>query len=360
MDRYSLPFLGRRRGWVLVMQIALAAGFALMASLSPSRMPTAMAAAAFVVTFFAASQDIVIDAYKTDILDEQERGLGAGVANAGYRIAMLTSGALALILSDQMPWRAVYLIMSVAMAIGVVGTLIGPEPEVPPKPPRSLKDAFVDPFTEFFRRAGALEVLVFAILYRLDVVVATALTTAFMMDLDFTKTDIGAVSKGFGLVATIVGTLAGGALMTRWSMKKALWIFGWFQGVSGLTFLALARAGHHYPLMVASITIENFCSGLGTAAYSAFLMSLCDARYTATQFALLTSLMALSRTLGAAPTGWLATHLGCESADKLVMSAGWQSYFMISLFAGLPALLMLTRYSKWAVRSELHEKLSPA
>lgn len=342
MDRYSLPFLGRRRGWVLLMQLLLAAGFAVMATLSPSRMPKAMAAAAFVVTFFAASQDIVIDAYKTDILEEPELGLGAGVANAGYRIAMLTSGALALILSDRIPWRAVYLLMSAAMAIGVAGTLIGPEPKVPPKAPHSLKDAFVAPFTEFFRRPGALEVIVFAILYRLDVVFANALTTPFMMDLGFTKTDIGAVSKGMGMVATIVGTLAGGALMTKWSMKKALWIFGWFQGVSGLTFALLARAGHDFPLMAASITLENFCSGLGTAAYTAFLMSLCDARYTATQFALLTSLMALSRTLGAAPTGWIAQNIG------------WQTYYVISLFMGIPALLMLTRYSKWTVRAELH------
>jgi PAT family beta-lactamase induction signal transducer AmpG len=341
MDRYNLPFLGRRRGWVLLTQLALALGFAAMAELSPSRMPKAMALAAFVVTFFAASQDIVIDAYKTDILDEKERGLGAGVANAGYRVAMLTSGALALILSDRISWHAIYLLMSGAMSIGVVGTLLAPEPKTPPKPPRNLTDAFVLPFTEFFRRPGALEVLVFAVLYRLDVVVATALTTPFMMDLGFTKTDIGAVSKGLGLAATVVGTLAGGALMTRWSMKKALWIFGWFQGVSGLAFTLLARAGHDFPLMMASITLENFCSGLGTAAYSAFLMSLCDARYTATQFALLTSLMALSRTLGAAPTGWVATHVG------------WQTYYVVSLFAGVPALLMLTRYSRWATRGHV-------
>ena len=347
MDRFVPPFLGRRRGWILLAQLALVATISAMAFCNPVKAPGVLAIIAVLVAFSSASQDIVIDAYRTEILDQKEYGAGAGVYIMGYRIGMLISGALALIIADHLPWRAVYLIMASTMFIGVVATLLAPEPNVEAKPPASLTEAVVHPFVEYFKRRGAFEMLIFIIIYNLDVVVATALTTPFMLELGFTKTDIGAVTKGFGLVATIVGTLAGGAAMTKFGIKKSLWMFGIFQGVSGFSFYMLAKLGHNYPMMVTAIAVENVCSGLGTAAFAAFIMSLCDKRFTATQYALLTSLMALSRVFVGAPTGYLAKNVG------------WEMYFIISIFIAVPGLLLLTRYNTWYKVDAKKEEANP-
>ncbi|MBP2669885.1 MAG: AmpG-related permease, partial [Deltaproteobacteria bacterium] len=276
MDRFVPPFLGRRRGWMLVTQAALALAVGAMAFSEPKAAPGLLAALSLLVAFFSASQDIVVDAWRTEVLSPEELGPGAGVHILGYRVAMLTSGAIALILADRIPWRLVYLLMAGSLAVGIAASLLAPEPEIQGKPPRTLKEAVVDPFIEFFARPGAVLILLFVVFYKLDVVMALALNTPFLLELGFTKTDIGAVTKGLGMAATIVGTLAGGAVVARSGMKASLWIFGVLQSVSTLSFLVLARLGHHYPMMVAAIGIENLCSGMGTAAYAAFLMSLCD------------------------------------------------------------------------------------
>jgi PAT family beta-lactamase induction signal transducer AmpG len=252
---------------------------------------------------------------------------------------MLTSGAIALILADRMPWRVVYLLMAGSLVVGMTASFLAPEPELATKRPRTLKEAVVEPFLEFFSRRGAIGILLFIVFYKLDVVMATALTTPFLLELGFTMTDIGAVTKGLGMIATIGGTLAGGTVVARIGMKGSLWIFGLLQSVSTLTFLALARLGHHYPMMVAAIGIENLCSGMGTAAYAAFLMSLCDKRFTATQYALLTSLMAVTRVVVGAPTGFVAK------------TYGWETYFIISALAAIPGLLILLRYDRWKAPS---------
>ena len=335
MDRFVPPFLGRRRGWMLLTQVALFLTVAAMAFSQPKLAPGLLALLAFLVAFASASQDIVVDAWRTEVLAPEELGPGAGVHILGYRVAMLTSGAIALILADRMPWRVVYLLMAGSLAVGVAASLLAPEPEVPGKPPRTLREAVVDPFLEFFGRPGALGILAFVVFYKLDVVMASALVTPFLLELGFTKTDIGAVTKGLGMAATIAGTLAGGAVVARSGMKASLWIFGVLQSVSTLSFLALARLGHHYPMMVAAIGIENLCSGMGTAAYAAFLMSLCDKRFTATQYALLTSLMAVTRVVAGAPTGFLAK------------AYGWETYFLVSALAAIPGLLLLLRYDRW-------------
>jgi PAT family beta-lactamase induction signal transducer AmpG len=335
MDRFVPPFLGRRRGWMLVTQGALFLAVVAMAFSTPKAAPGLLAFLSLLVAFFSASQDIVVDAWRTEVLAPEELGPGAGVHILGYRVAMLTSGAIALILADRMPWRLVYLLMAGSLAVGIAASLLAPEPEIAGKPPRTLKEAVVEPFLEFFARPGAIVILLFIVFYKLDVVMAMALTTPFLLELGFTKTDIGAVTKGLGMVATIVGTLAGGAVVARAGMKASLWIFGVLQSVSTLSFLALARLGHHYPMMVAAIGIENLCSGMGTAAYAAFLMSLCDKRFTATQYALLTSLMAVTRVVAGAPTGVLAK------------AYGWETYFLVSALAAIPGLLLLLRYDKW-------------
>lgn len=337
MDRFIPPFLGRRRGWMLVTQLGLAIAVAAMAFSDPAGATTAFAIIALLVAFASASQDIVVDAYRTEVLEPHELGPGASVHILGYRVAMLTSGAIALIMADHLPWKTVYLLMAASLLVGVAASLFSPEPRLPVRTPASLKEAVVKPFTEFLSRPGAYEILLFILLYKLDVVMAMALMTPFILEMGFSMTDIGAVTKGFGMAATIVGTLAGGAVVARLGMKASLWIFGILQSVSTLSFLALARLGHNYPMMVTAIGLENLCSGMGTAAYAAFLMSLCDRRFTATQYALLTGMMAITRVVVGAPTGYL------------VKSLGWEWYFVISAIAAVPGLLLLLRYSRWKV-----------
>lgn len=340
MDRFVPPFLGRRRGWILVCQGALALAIAALAFSDPAGATTLVASLALAVAFFSASQDIVVDAYRTDLLLPDERGPGASAYILGYRVAMLTSGAVALILADRLPWKTVYLLMAASLLVGAAATLLAPEPAADAPPPADLREAVVEPFVEFFRRPGVLGLLVFLVLYKLDVVMANALTTPFLLELGFTKTDIGAVTKGAGMLATIFGAFVGGGVVARWGMERALWLFGVLQAVSGLSFAALARLGHHYPMMVTAIGVENLCAGMGTAAYAAFLMSLCDKRFSATQYALLTSLMALTRVVAGAPTGFLATALG------------WQGYFLVATAAGLPALALLPGYRRWVRADE--------
>ena len=342
MDRYVPPFLGRRRGWMLVTQLALALCIALTAFCNPKLYPGLMASVAVLVAFFGASQDIVVDAFRTDTLHAEEFGAGAATATLGYRLGMLFSGAMALILADRISWQSVYLIMACAMVVGVVGTFVLPEPDSSKIAPKSLVDAVVLPFVDFFKRPGAIELTLFVIIYKLDTVVAQALQTVFMMGLGFTKTDIGAVTKGFGLIATITGTIVGGAWMVKLGIRKALWIFGILQAIPGICYYSLSLLGHHYPVMVATIASENFFSGMGNAAYSAFLMSLCNPKFTATQFALLTSLMALTRTVAGAPTGFLAE------------SVGWPNYFLISMLLAVPGLALLTRYPVWMKKKAEH------
>ena len=335
MDRFIPPLFGRRRGWIFISQIGLIISIIVLGLSDPKASLHNMAIFALFVAFFSASQDIAIDAYRTEVMPEDELGAGASVYIMGYRIAMLVSGGLALILSDHFSWANVYFIMAACMIVGLIASIFGPEPINSEAPPKKLLDAVYKPFVEFFKRAGAIEMLIFILIYKLDVAFAMAFTTPFMMDLGFTKSEIGAVLKGAGLIATIVGTLTGGALMTRWTIKKSLWVFGLLQAVSGLTFLALATIGHNYPIMWASIIVENICSGLGTAAFAAFMMNICDKRYTATQYALLTSFMALTRILVQAPSGFIQVKVG------------WPIYFIISILISIPGLLLLTRYDKW-------------
>jgi PAT family beta-lactamase induction signal transducer AmpG len=335
MDRYFPKYLGRRRGWMITTQLLLAAAIAAMAFSDPARNIQGMAILSVLVAFFSSSQDIVVDAYRTEMLPSEEYGAGSGVYTMGYRLAMLVSGALALILADHYAWKVVYLFMAVTLAVGVLGTVLGPEP-VSAKAPRTLKEAVVEPLREFFGRKGAFEVLLFILLYKLDVVIATALMTKFFLDIGFTKTDIGAVTKVFGLIATIVGALIGGALIPRMGVRRSLVVFGILQGVSTLFFYMMAKVGSNHLALIITIAGENLASGMATAAYMAFLMSLCNQRFTATQYALLTSLMAVPMKILAAPTGYLQS------------AVGWENYYLIAAALALPGLLMLLRFDHWA------------
>jgi PAT family beta-lactamase induction signal transducer AmpG len=341
MDRFVPPFLGRRRGWAIVTQLGLIAGLVGMSLCDPTVSALHIAYLALVVAFFSASQDIVIDAYRTDIVTSgAEVGPGAAFYTSGYRVAMLASGAGALALADHMSWQQVYLVMAGAMLVGVIATLSAPEPKIPPSAPKTLRDAIVNPLMEFFKRPAAWEILLFLFLYKIDVFLATALQTTFLKQTGFTNTEIAYVSKGLGFAAALLGTLVGGTFMVKLGLRRALWSFGIFQGVAGLSFALLASLGRNYPAMAGAITAENFCAGLGTAAYSAFMMSICDKRFTATQYALFTGFMALARSLAVAPSGYIQE------------SVGWTTYFIIATVIMVPGLLMLTRYSRWGLPSD--------
>ena len=330
LDRYALPFLGRRRGWILGTQLALMILIVMLGFTSPKDTPWLVALFALLLTFTSASQDIVFDAYRTDVLREKERGLGAAVSVTGYRIAMLASGALALILAGPLGWRLTYLLMAALMLIGTMATIFGPEPEETVRPPQSLKEAISGPLTEFFGRPSAWAFLALIILYKIGDAFAGSLTTAFLIrGPGFSIGEVGAINKGLGLMATIIGALYGGVMMARLGLYRSLMIFGILQAISNLSFMVLAYAGKVYSIMVAAVAFENLAGGMGTAAFVAFLMTLCDHRYTATQFALLSALASLGRIFVGPPSGYLSHEVG------------WVVFFFVTFLAALPGLALL-------------------
>ncbi|GAB4485627.1 MAG: muropeptide MFS transporter AmpG [Thermodesulfovibrionales bacterium] len=337
MDRYTLPWLGRRRGWILSLQIVLLLGICLMGLSSPKEMPWTVAALALCVAFFSASQDIVVDAYRADLLHAEERGAGAAVFVLGYRIAMLVSGALALILSDRIGWQSTYLVMAGCMLVGIAATLFGPEPEHLVSPPQTLAEAVWGPLRDFFSRPGAFLLLLFVVLYKLGDAYAGTLTTPFLIrGAGFTPTEVGAVNKGFGMFATIVGAVFGGGLMVRLGLFRSLLVFGLLQAVSNLSFMVLAWVGKSYPVMIFAVGFENLSGGMGTAAFVALLMTLCSQRFSTTQYALLSSLAAVGRTLVAPSSGFLVEWVG------------WPVFFLITAVTALPGIGML-----WWVKKEI-------
>lgn len=342
LDRYIPAFgplaaLDRRRSWMVLSQVALIGALLLLSGTDPAAEPFLVAALALGVAFFSATQDIVIDAYRAEILDPAEFGLGAAVAILGYRLGMLTSGAVGLILADHLAWGDVYRVMAGCMLVGMVAALVAPSPDAARfRPPQSLTAAVVNPFVDFFTRRGAFEVLLFIVLYKIGDVLAASLSTPFLLDLGFSRTEIGVVSKGIGVVATIVGGVVGGVLMLRLGLKRSLFLFAILQGVSTLCFFILALAGHDTRLLTLAIGVENLCGGFGTAALTAFLMGLCTTNFTATQYALLSSFTALNRVFGGAVSGYLQAALG------------WPGFFLVAAGLAIPGIVMVAlRFDRW-------------
>jgi len=335
LDRYTLPFLGRRRGWMLIAQLALALAIAGLGCTSPAKSPWMVAFAAFLVTFCSASQDIVVDAYRREDLSDQELGLGSSLYINGYRLGMLLASGGGLIMADYIPFSLVYMIMAMGMLPGIVTTFLAPEPATPAGVPRTLKAAVLNPLVEYFTRRGALWILAFILLYKIGDTMASAMTTPFYLDIGFTKTQIGAVVKLFGFWATIAGSLIGGICMLRLGIPRSLWIFGILQALSTAGFALLAHIGPSLSWLAGVIAFENLSSGMGTAAYAAFMASITDKRFTATQYALLTSLMGVPRVLAAAPTGLLANTFG------------WQGFFICCTVIALPGMLLLLKVAPW-------------
>ena len=335
MDRFVPPWLGRRRGWMFGTQLILMLAIGAMGFASPHNALGALAALSFIVAFTSASQDIVVDAYRTDLLLEKERGAGAALFVFGYRIAMLVSGALALILSDRIGWQNTYLIMAACMMIGMLSSFSGPEPEKEITPPRTLSEAAVGPLRDYFSRPSAYMVLLLIILYKLGDAYAGTMTTPFLIrGVGFSATDVGTVNKGFGLAALIIGAMFGGTLMIKLGLYRSLLYFGLLQAVSNLSFMILAWAGKNYAVMIFAVGFENLTGGMGTAAFVSLLMTLCNHRFSATQYALLSSLASLGRIVIAPSSGYL------------VSSIGWAMFFLVTAATALPGLWMIVRLRK--------------
>ncbi|MBD9645424.1 muropeptide MFS transporter AmpG [Pantoea sp. PNT02] len=339
MDRYTPPILGRRRGWLLVTQLALIGGIIAMGFMQPSRDLTLLAALAVLVAFCSASQDIVFDAWKTDVLPPEERGSGAAITVLGYRLAMLISGGLALWIADRyLGWQATYWLMALLMVPGLIATLLAKEPVAPASEPHSLRQAVTFPLKDFFQRNNAWLLITLIILYKLGDAFAASLTTTFLIrGVGFSAGDVGLVNKTLGLLATIIGALYGGVLMQRLSLFRALMIFGVLQAVSNFAYWLLAVTPPHLWSMASAVFIENLCGGMGTAAFVALLMTLCNKSFSATQFALLSALSAVGRVYVGPAAGWL------------VEMWGWPTFYAFTVFAGVPGLLLL-----WLCRGTLH------
>jgi PAT family beta-lactamase induction signal transducer AmpG len=330
LDRFVIPLLGRRRGWILCMQIGIMAVIFLMSLQNPRYTPWLLASTGLLLALFSATQDIGINAYSTEVLHPEERGLGAAFSIGGYRIAMLVSGSISLIMADRIGWQFTYQCMAVIMLIGIVGTLFAPEPKEPTHQPATLLHAISEPLKEFFSRDAAVAILLLVILYKLGDAFAISLSTTFLIrGLGFSQTDVGVVMKGIGLFASLLGVFVGGSLMMRIGLYASLFWFGILQAVSNLMFMVLAIVGKNTLLMIAVVFIEQGCSGLGTAAFFAFLMSLCDKRYTATQFALLSALAAIGRVYVGPIAGIMVAHIG------------WVQFYWWSFIVGLPGLVLL-------------------
>ncbi|SJM95289.1 AmpG family muropeptide MFS transporter [Crenothrix polyspora] len=334
-DRY-IPPLGRRRGWLLIAQVALVIILPAYGYLNPKLDLWTIAYLSLIVAFFSASQDIVLDAYRRELLLEAELGLGNAIHVNAYKIASLVPGALSLVLADHFAWKSVYLITALFMLPGIVMTLFVSEPELKGAP-KTLRAAVVEPFEEFRSRGlkPALLILAFIFFYKLGDSMATALATPFYLDLGFTKTEIGLIAKNAGLWPSVIGGLLGGIWMIRLGINRALWIFGVVQMGAILGFAWLAMVGHDPLWLAVVIGVEALGVGLGTSAFVAFIARTTHPLYTATQFALFTSLAAVPRTFANAATGYMVEALG------------WKTFFLICFGLAIPGMLLLVKVAPW-------------
>ncbi|MBW3630147.1 MAG: AmpG family muropeptide MFS transporter [Gemmatimonadetes bacterium] len=338
MDRYVPPLLGRRRGWLVITQIALLLSIGAMSFHDPSQALQLLAFNAILIAFFSASTDVVFDAYKVDVLDEREMGAGAATGVLGYRIALIVTGSLALVLADRMPWPTVYLLLAALMLVGIAAAFWAPEPVTSEAAPASLREAVVDPFIEFFRRTGlgwGMLILSFVIFYQLPDRFGQNMATPFLLQIGFSQTEVGAIRGGIGIVATIGGVLAGGAVIAALGINRSVWLFAALQILSNLVYYWIAMVGDDRSVLVIAIVIENIAGGMSTAAFVAYMMSLSSRRFSATQFALLTSMMTAARDVIVTPAGAVAD------------ATGWPTFFLLTLVTGLPALLLLPMLVPW-------------
>ena len=339
LDRFSLPFLGRRRGWTLASQCLLLLCITQFGGVDPSVNLTAVAWLVFLTSLFSATQDIVLDAYRREMLADDELGTGNSIFINAYRVSSLVPGSLAFVLADLLPWATVFWLVGLFMCVGIITTFLVPETSDERIAPRSVREAVTEPFAEFFSRGGAksaLLILSFMLFYKLGDNMAVALQTPFFLDIGFTLTEIGTVAKFVILGSTIGGTLLGGLLMLKISINRALWIFGFVQIISIFGYAALAKIGNNLYALAAATGLEYLGVGLGTVALTAFIAKQTSRRFTATQFALLTSVTAVPRTFANATTGFI------------VEAIGYFNFFLLCGMVAVPGMLLLLAVAPWS------------
>ncbi|GAB4362351.1 MAG: MFS transporter [Kiloniellaceae bacterium] len=345
IDQVRLPvlarLLGHRRSWALVTQALLIVAILALGCTDPASNPWATAAAAFAVAFCSASQDIVIDAYRIEILNDDEQGAGAASTQFGYRVGILVAGAGALALSDYVSWFWVFAVLAALVLVGSITVLLSPEPRRDDRQQAASSDirerlqtAVVGPLADFVQRRGWLVILLFALLYKFGDAIGGVMANPFYVELGFTGTEIGSITKVLGLFATLAGVFVGGAMVARYGILWALVIGGILQALTNLLFAVQAMVGHDLVMLSVTISADNFTGGLGSAAFVAYLSSLCNSAFTGTQYALLTSLMAFGRTVLSSGGGWLADQVD------------WVSFFILTTGLAIPGLLLLA----WLLR----------
>jgi PAT family beta-lactamase induction signal transducer AmpG len=351
MDRYKPPFLGRRRGWAVLVQLALLVSIGVLGQVDPSTSLQTIVAIVFCVALFSASQDIVIDAYRRELLADDELGTGTSIWVNAYRLSGLVPGSLALILADYMPWSVVFWVTGLFMLVGIVTTLTIKEVSDDALAPRTLREAVINPFVEFFSRDGlmaGLAILAFLFLYKLGDNMATALATPFYLDMGYSLSEIGSVAKVAGLWASIAGGTLGGIIMLKLNINRALWLFGFVQMFTILPFVWLSQAGHTLMGLFVVVSGEYLGVGLGAVALTAFMARETSKAFTATQFALFSSFIAVPRTLANASTGFI------------VEAVGWTQFFVICTLAAIPGMLLLLKVAPWTEKKEKKKEPSAA
>jgi MFS transporter, PAT family, beta-lactamase induction signal transducer AmpG len=335
VDRYPLPFLGRRRGWILTMQVALAATIALFALQNPRVTLLPITVCAVAIAFFSATQDIAFDAWRTDVSLPSERGLAAASVNLGYRSAAWIASAVALIVADQFGWRPAFLLLGIVMLLFGVATVRAPSSHNTYRP-RSLRESVVEPLRELLGVPSAAALIAVVLLFKVGDAFANKLFTPFMMDVGFSKTEIALIVKSLFTVSALLGSVLGGVLMVRLGLLRSMLIFGVLQALTNLLYCALALAGKSYPLMVLAVVLEHIAGAMGGIALVALIMALCDVRYSAFQYALLSVLALLPRYALGGPAGWVADH------------EGWYAYYVVSFALAFPGLIAV-----WLMRRQI-------
>jgi MFS transporter, PAT family, beta-lactamase induction signal transducer AmpG len=336
IDRYPLPLLGRRRGWILAMQVLLAVAIALFALQHPAQTLVPIAVCAVAIVFFSATQDIGIDAWRTDVSTPSERGPAAAVTNLGYRSAAWLASAFALLVAQHFGWQPAFLILAGVMVIFCLITWFAPEPSAVNASPKTLRDSVITPLRELLAEPGINVLLALVLLFKVGDAFANRLFTPFMLDVGFSKQDLALIIKPLFTAGAIGGAILGGVLMVRLGLLRSMLTFGALQAITNLTYCALAAAGKNYPLMAGAVLVEHVAGAMGNIALVALIMALCDVRYSAFQYALLSSLALLPRYGLGYPAGWIAEH------------AGWYTYYVVSFVIALPGLAVV-----WLTRRQI-------
>ncbi len=338
LDRYTPPLFGRRRGWMIISQVALLIFMISQAFMDPKTSINLIMYSGLAIGFFSASQDIVLDAYRRELLEDKELGLGNSFYANAYRIAGFVPGSLGLILSDHLSWMYVFIIVSLFMFIGIISTLLIPDLDLEEEKPKSLKEAVVDPLFEFFQRDGfksGILILFFIFFYKFGDTVATSLITPFYIDVGFSNTVIGSLGKAVGFWSMVIGGFLGGLMMYRTGINKALWIFGLVQMLSILGFAVLSEAGPIVWILGVVIGFEYLGVGLGSAALMAFIAKSTNKKFTGTQLALLTSLFAVPKSFSGVLAGYLIE--GSESFGGI----GYTNFFYVCTLLAVPGMILL-------------------